>query len=68
MTLPEAARAMGGRSRQWLWYIIVGQTKISAMTAVMIGKLIGGEPRFWLNRQLEVDLWKAKVKWKAEHG
>lgn len=66
MSIPEAAKAMGP-SRQWLYYIITGKIRITAKTAVMIGKLIGNEPRFWLNMQQAVDLWKAEAKWKAEH-
>lgn len=54
----EAARRMG-MSANRLNEIVAGKRSVTAETAVLFEALVGVEARFWLQLQLERDLWTA---------
>lgn len=45
-----------------IWRIVRGEIGISAPTAIKLASALGGDPRYWLNLQVEYDLAKA---WQA---
>jgi addiction module HigA family antidote len=49
-----------GTSRKNLSEIVNGKTGISAEMALKLAKVLNTSAQFWLNLQLEFDLWQAK--------
>jgi addiction module HigA family antidote len=60
MTQTELAKRLR-ISLQRLNTIIKGKRGITANTALRLSKVLGTTPEYWLNLQIQVDLWKAKV-------
>jgi antitoxin HigA-1 len=51
-------------SRQTVNELIREKRSVSPEMAIRLGRLFGNSPQFWLNAQLEVDLWDASIKLK----
>ncbi len=59
LTAASLAEALGV-SRQTINEILRERRAISPAMALMLSRLFGNSPEFWLNAQREVDLWEAK--------
>ncbi len=53
---------MLGVSRQTINEILRERRAISPAMALMLSRLFGNSPEFWLNAQREVDLWEARKR------
>ncbi len=51
-----------GVSRQTINEILRERRAISPAMALMLSRLFGNSPEFWLNAQREVDLWEARKR------
>ena len=58
LTQTALARAMGVE-RRLVNEICVGKRAITADTALMLARVFGNTPDFWLNTQRRTDLWEA---------
>jgi len=58
LTRTTLARAMGVERRR-VNEICVGKRAITADTALMLARVFGNTPDFWLNTQSRTDLWEA---------
>ncbi len=58
LTQTALARAMGVE-RRLVNEICVGKRAITADTALMLARVFGNTPEFWLNTQRRTDLWEA---------
>ena len=58
LTQTALARAMGVE-RRLVNEICVGKRAITADTALMLARVFGNTPDFWLNTQRRTDLWAA---------
>jgi len=61
LTAASLAEALGV-SRQTINEILRERRAISPAMALMLSRLFGNSPEFWLNTQSEVDLWEAKKR------
>lgn len=59
LTAASLAEALGV-SRQTINEILRERRAISPAMALMLSRLFGNSPEFWLNAQRAVDLWEAK--------
>lgn len=51
-----------GVSRQTINEILRERRAVSPAMALLLSRLFGNSPEFWLNAQREVDLWEAKKR------
>jgi addiction module HigA family antidote len=58
LTQAALARAMGVE-RRLVNEICVGKRAVTADTALMLARVFGNTPDFWLNTQRRTDLWEA---------
>ena len=58
LTQTALAQAMGVARRR-VNEICVGKRAMTAETALMLARVFGNTPDFWLNTQLRTDLWEA---------
>lgn len=58
LTQTALARLMGVE-RRLVNEICVGRRAITADTALMLARVFGNTPEFWLNTQRRIDLWTA---------
>ena len=61
LTAANLADALGV-SRQTINEILRERRAISPSMALMLSRLFGNSPEFWLNAQCTVDLWEAKKR------
>ncbi len=61
LTAASLAEALGV-SRQTVNEILRERRAISPSMALMLSRLLGNSPEFWLNAQRAVDLWEAKKR------
>ena len=61
LTAARLAEALGV-SRQTVNEILRERRAISPSMALMLSRLFGNSPEFWLNAQRAVDLWEAKKR------
>jgi antitoxin HigA-1 len=61
LTAASLAEALGV-SRQTINEIVRERRAISPAMALMLSRLFGNSPEFWLNAQRTVDLWEAKKR------
>jgi antitoxin HigA-1 len=61
MTQTELARKTG-MSLVRVNTLINGKRSVTADTALLLAKVIGNSPQFWMNLQNNVDLWNAQRK------
>ncbi|WP_024275990.1 HigA family addiction module antitoxin [Hyphomicrobium sp. 802] len=54
-----------GISRRALYDLLDGKTAITAQMALRLERVIGGSAEFWLTRQVQYDLWKARKELEA---
>ena len=61
LTVPEVARTLGV-ARKAVSELVNGETGISPEMAIRLAKAFQTTPVFWLNLQLQYDLWHAQQK------
>jgi addiction module HigA family antidote len=61
LTVASLADALGV-SRQTVNEILRGRRAVSPAMALMLSRLFGNSPEFWLNAQRAVDLWEEKKR------
>ncbi len=61
LTTASLAEALGV-SRQTINEILHERRSISPAMALLLSRLFGNSPEFWLNAQRSVDLWEAKKR------
>lgn len=63
LPVAEAARRMGV-SRQSLYAVLRGESRVTADMALRFGRLVGGAPELYINLQAEYDLFEARARLK----
>ena len=58
LTQSTLAEAMGVR-RKHINELCNGRTDVTAVTALILARVFGNSPDFWLNTQRRTDLWEA---------
>lgn len=53
---------MLGVSRQTLYFLLAERTGVSVEMSLRLGRLLGNGSHFWLDMQVQFDMWHAQAK------